>query len=61
MKNNALPFIHEERVKWMFQRILVPLNGSSCAESALPLAAYLARATAGSLVLVRVVSIATEL
>jgi nucleotide-binding universal stress UspA family protein len=45
----------------MFQRILVPLDGSSRAENALPVAARLARATAGSLVLVRVVSIATAL
>jgi nucleotide-binding universal stress UspA family protein len=45
----------------MFQRILVPLDGSSRAENALPIAACLARATAGSLVLLRVVSTATAL
>lgn len=44
----------------MFQRILVPLDGSSLAERALPLAARLARATRGSLLLVRVVSPANE-
>jgi len=44
----------------MFQRILVPLDGSSLAERALPLAARLARATRGSLLLVRVVSPASE-
>jgi hypothetical protein len=33
----------------MFQRIFVPLDGSSHAESALPVAACLAHATAGSL------------
>ncbi len=45
----------------MFQRILVPLDGSPRAENALPIAARLARGTAGSLVLVRVVSTATAL
>lgn len=39
----------------MFQRILVPLDGSERAEQALPLAARLARAWDGSLLLVRVV------
>jgi nucleotide-binding universal stress UspA family protein len=55
----VFPCVHEERFKGMFQRILVPLDRSSRAESALPLAAHLARAIAGSLVLVRVVSTAT--
>jgi nucleotide-binding universal stress UspA family protein len=39
----------------MFQRILVPLDGSSLAEQAIPVAARLARASAGSLVLCRAV------
>ncbi len=44
----------------MFTRILVPLDGSGCAAHALPVAARLARAAGGSVVLVRVVSTATE-
>jgi nucleotide-binding universal stress UspA family protein len=44
----------------MFQRILVPLDGSSRAERALPVAALLARASRGSVVLLRVVNTATE-
>ena len=44
----------------MFTRILVPLDGSGCAAHALTLAARLARASRGSVVLVRVVSTATE-
>lgn len=40
----------------MFQRILVPLDGSARAEQALPVAARIARATGGSLLLVQVVS-----
>ncbi len=40
----------------MFQHILVPLDGSVRAEQALPVAARLARASGGSLLLVRVVS-----
>lgn len=39
----------------MFQRILVPLDGSVRAERALPIAARIARATGGSLVLLQVV------
>jgi nucleotide-binding universal stress UspA family protein len=39
----------------MFQRILVPLDGSARAEEALPTAAYLARTTGASLFLLRVV------
>ncbi|MGB8344633.1 MAG: universal stress protein [Ktedonobacteraceae bacterium] len=39
----------------MFQRILVPLDGSPRAESALPVAAHIARATGGSLLLVQVI------
>jgi nucleotide-binding universal stress UspA family protein len=41
----------------MFQRILVPLDGSTRAESALPVAAQIARATGGSLLLVQVIPI----
>jgi nucleotide-binding universal stress UspA family protein len=41
----------------MFQNILVPLDGSARAERALPLAARLARASGGKLILVRVVDI----
>jgi nucleotide-binding universal stress UspA family protein len=40
----------------MFHHILVPLDGSRRAEQALPVAAQIARATGGSLLLVRVVS-----
>ncbi|GCE30166.1 hypothetical protein KDA_56500 [Dictyobacter alpinus] len=44
----------------MFTRILVPLDGSLRAEKALPLAAKLARAVKGSIVLVRVITAGTE-
>lgn len=40
----------------MFKRIVVPLDGSSRAEHALPVAARIARASGGSLVLVQVIS-----
>jgi len=40
----------------MFQRILVPLDGSARAEEAIPAAAYIARTTGASLFLVRVIS-----
>lgn len=40
----------------MFKRILVPLDGSTLAERALPVAARMARATGGILSLVRVLS-----
>jgi nucleotide-binding universal stress UspA family protein len=39
----------------MFQRIVVPLDGSRCAEQAIPVAAKLARAAQGSIVFLRVV------
>ena len=39
----------------MFQRVLVPLDGSDRAERAIPVAAQIARANRGSIVLVRVV------
>lgn len=45
----------------MFQRILVPLDGSARAERALPLAERLARASEGSIVLFRVLSYPPEL
>ena len=41
----------------MFQRILVPLDGSQCGEQAIPVAAHIARASGSSLILVRVVDI----
>jgi nucleotide-binding universal stress UspA family protein len=41
----------------MFTQILVPLDGSTLAEQALPIAARIARTTQGSILLVRVVSI----
>lgn len=44
----------------MFQRILVPLDGSERAEQAIPLAARLAHASGGSLFLVRVVETMRE-
>jgi nucleotide-binding universal stress UspA family protein len=40
----------------MFQHILVPLDGSSRAERALPVAAHIARVTGGSLLLMQVVN-----
>ena len=40
----------------MFQRILVPLDGSTRAESALPVAARLAQASGGSVILLKVVA-----
>jgi nucleotide-binding universal stress UspA family protein len=40
----------------MFQRILVPLDGSTRAERAIPVAARLAHASGGSVILVSVVS-----
>jgi nucleotide-binding universal stress UspA family protein len=44
----------------MYRHILVPLDGSARAESVLPMAARLARNTKGTLILVRVVSLASE-
>jgi nucleotide-binding universal stress UspA family protein len=44
----------------MFKRILVPLDGSLRAERALPVAAHIARASGGSLVLLRVVNFPIE-
>lgn len=44
----------------MFKRILVPLDGSARAERALPVAARLARASSGTVILVRVVDTSPE-
>jgi nucleotide-binding universal stress UspA family protein len=44
----------------MFRNILVPLDGSSRAERALPVAARLAQASGGTVVLLRVVRFSTE-
>lgn len=44
----------------MFKQILVPLDGSPRAEQALPIAARLARASGGSITLLRVVNTSTE-
>lgn len=44
----------------MFQHILVPLDGSACAERALPVAAQIARATHGTLVLARALPVPIE-
>src|SRR5215469_2782091 len=44
--------------KNMFQRILVPLDGSRQAEHVLPIAAQLARSSGGTLILLRVVNTA---
>lgn len=41
----------------MFTRILVPLDGSTRAERSIPIAAHIARATGGTIVLVQVVTI----
>ena len=41
----------------MFQRMLVPLDGSEGAERAIPIAARIARASGGSLVFLRVVAL----
>lgn len=41
----------------MFQRILVPLDGSTRAEQAIPLAAHLARASGGTVILVAVLDV----
>jgi nucleotide-binding universal stress UspA family protein len=44
----------------MFQRIVVPLDGSARAERAIPVAVRLARASGGSLVLLRIADIPVE-
>jgi nucleotide-binding universal stress UspA family protein len=45
----------------MFARILVPLDGSTRAESAVPIAARIARASGGSVLLLQVVTIPIEI
>src|SRR6516225_2358643 len=45
----------------MFSRILVPLDGSTRAESAVPIAARIARASGGSVLLLQVVTIPIEI
>jgi nucleotide-binding universal stress UspA family protein len=45
----------------MFQRILVPLDGSQRAEQAIPVAVRVARTTGGSLILLQVLSAPAEL
>src|SRR6266700_3760890 len=49
-----------QRSPSMFQRILVPLDGSKQAEQAIPVAARIARATGGSLVFINVVFVPAE-
>src|SRR5690348_13560733 len=49
-----------EGMQPMFQHILVPLDGSRRAESAVPVAANIARATGGALLFVRVVALADD-
>ena len=44
----------------MLKRILVPLDGSPRAERAIPVAARLAQASGGSIILVRVVTTSVE-
>src|SRR5260370_17633555 len=44
----------------MFQRILVPLDGTTHAEQALPVAARIARASGGSIVLLQVADAPVE-
>ena len=44
----------------MFKQILVPLDGSTRAEQALAVATRLARASSGSIVLVRVANLAMD-
>jgi nucleotide-binding universal stress UspA family protein len=44
----------------MFQRILVPLDGSKHAERAIPVAARISRATGGTLVFIRVIFAPTD-
>lgn len=45
----------------MFQRILVPLDGSTRAEQAIPFAACIARATGGTVILLRVSNLVPDL
>lgn len=45
-----------KRSKIMFKRIIVPLDGSTRAERAIPIAARIARASEGSIILLRIVT-----
>jgi nucleotide-binding universal stress UspA family protein len=45
----------------MFKRIIVPLDGSDRAEQAIPVAARIARASKGSIILLRVVTVPFEI
>lgn len=58
--NACLAKLEKEERKDMFKRILVPLDGSERAEQAIPVAARIAHATVGSIVLLQVVEQATE-
>src|SRR5579883_1324827 len=49
-----------ERKISMFQHLLVPLDGSSCAEQVLPVAARLVRASGGTITLLKIVRLAPE-
>lgn len=63
MHGHTLRFLEhtvQTRINGMFQRILVPLDGSERAEQAIPLAARLARVWGGSLLFARVVDTVGE-
>ncbi|HYX49966.1 MAG TPA: universal stress protein, partial [Ktedonobacteraceae bacterium] len=45
----------------MFRRIIVPLDGSNRAERAIPVAAHIARASNGSIILLQVVTVPFEI
>ena len=45
----------------MFKRIIVPLDGSNMAEQAIPVAARIARASKGSIIFLRVVTVPLEI
>jgi nucleotide-binding universal stress UspA family protein len=63
---NEVPLHAEHLSEWggrskkMLQRILVPLDGSTLAEQALPVAARLARATSGTITLLQVTPISFQ-
>jgi nucleotide-binding universal stress UspA family protein len=50
-----------ERSKTMFKRMVVPLDGSIRAEGAIPVAARIARASGGTIILLQVVTIPLEI
>lgn len=58
--NNTDESSEKEGVLTMFQRILVPLDGSTRAEQALPVAVRLAHASSGTIVLLRVVDLPNQ-